>query len=55
MNLDLIISEVREEFSPHAWDRVILKIVPELQKRGLKIHKFRGNIEVDSDLVSLIN
>lgn len=55
MNLQQIIKEVKQNHTPHAWDRVVLKLVPELSKRGIKLHKFNGDIEIDQDLLALIN
>ena len=47
--------QIEIHFSPMAWDRVILKIIPHIKKRGYLIHNFKGDIEIDEEMVETIS
>lgn len=55
MRLDKIVDEVQDNFSPLAWDRVTIKLFPILKKNGFSLGSFKGDIEVDADILKEID
>ena len=53
--LSTIQAHVDASQSPLAWKRVVMRLLPQIRERGFFLHTFKGDVEIDSDLVNLID
>jgi len=55
MILNEIQAHVDTHLSPLAWKRVIMRLLPQIRDRGFFMHTFKGEIEIDEELVQMID
>jgi hypothetical protein len=55
MLLTPIKAHVDAECSPLAWKRIVMRLLPQIREKGLFLHTFKGDIEIDNELVTAID
>lgn len=55
MYLNEIIQDINANFTPMAWERVKLTMIPYIEKKGYALPNFEGNVSIDEDMLLAID
>lgn len=55
MVLTKIKAYVDDAQTPLAWQRIVIRLLPHIREKGFFLHTFKGDVEIDHELVMLID